>query len=308
MSGERTTREIINFRFAGDGIVDGEIDAKTLASTLGAAVDLVQAVREVDYFNGHAAPELKVVATAEGSFELVAVLEALGEWWASVRPILICEDSAALVNLGFYVTVVMGALKFLKKRGRRRIKVVRAAVEGDAEVELEDGDVLRAPSEVVAAAENPHVQSAAKSLVSSAFPRGVQSMTIEARTVNVHFHIDSSQAENFPDPSDSVPTAAGETYVAWATFTRPDFGGSKWRMESTKGARQVIIQDEEFLGRVARGDVSLNKYSEFRVEVREEPYVTQSGQTRFRRLVTKVLESREGANVEQATLKAKFLE
>jgi len=73
-------------------------------------------------------------------------------------------------------------------------------------------------------------------------------------------------------------------------------------MESTRGSREVIIRDEDFLRRVAQGTVSLNKYSEFRVEVREEPYVTQKGQTRFHRYVTKVLNEREGAGAEQAKL------
>lgn len=285
------TRERLDITFHGKEGTDahrGEINARALATSLSAAADLVQAIASLDEFEDHAAPELIVAATEEGSFEIQLILEAFGEWWASVRPLLVGQDTQAVVNLATLAGVTAGAIKFLKKRGRRLVESKTSRDDGTLDVELDDGEVLSETPEVVRAAEDPRVQKAAKRLVSPTLMPGIDRMEIKAETVNVTVVVNQREAKGFAEPDDVPPEVQPRDYETTATFDRPDFGGDRWGVNTLRGSKKMTIADQDFLRRVNAGSVSLNKYSEFRIAVHEEPRVTPSGQTRFDRTVTKV--------------------
>lgn len=289
----RVAREGLTLRFEGDSVVDGTISARAMAVALEGVADLVQAVSKVGEFKEHAAPEARVVATEEGSFLLEIDIVAVGEWWAAIRSAMAGEDATAVANVAAFTAVAAGAMKWFKERGSQKIATVQATDEGLAEVTLEDGQTDVVEPEVAEAITSPRVQAAAKRVVEPLSFVGINGLTINAETVNVT--IQSGEAERFPAPAaEEDPTRKVETFDVWATFNRPDFGGDKWGVATTRDSFQAVILDDVFLARVDDGSVSLSKYDEFRITVRKDPYITKGGQRRYRRYVTKVHDQRGG--------------
>lgn len=297
-STQRVTKETVTLRFEGDSVEDGTISARAMAVALGGVADLVQALGSIGEYQEHPTPEARVVATEEGSFLLELDIVALGEWWASAREALVGDDLTALVNLGSFVTMAGGAIALLKKIGQSKVKAVEPTSDGMVEVKTDDGVVEVVTPEVAQAVTAPRVQAAAKRVVEPLTFTGIQQLTINADTVNVV--VSSAEAAKLPEPAaEEDPARKVEFFDAWATFNRPDFGGTKWGVTTTRASFQAIIEDQEFLARVDDGSVSLNKYAEFRITVRMDPYITKGGQRRFHRAVTKVHEQR-GGNGHQA--------
>ena len=224
--------------------------------------------------------------------ELGLLLQALGEWWAAARPVLTSPDAAAAGNLVTFATVVGGVLKFFRDKGGRKIKDRTFNDQGQVESHLDDGSTLVSNVEVAEAADHPRVQGAVKEVIAPLAYLGIDTVSIE--TVNLTVNINSEEARRIPDPEpEADPTRTTVRYEAWASFNRPHFGGTKWGVLLPGKSFQAFIEDGTFLAEVEAGNVSLNAYDEFRVVVREEPYVTAGGQRRIHRYVERVLERRE---------------
>lgn len=286
------SQERLTLRFDGKGVVDGTINARAMGQALQGMADLVQAIAKTGEFDDHATPELRVVATEEGSFELELLIQALGEWWAMARPLLTSPDAEAAVNLATFAGIAAGVFKWARDKGGRRVTEKRVTGDGNVEAVLDDGTTMTASPEVVEAAEMPRVQQAVKEVTAPLHYLGIQTLNVE--TVNINVTINSEEARKIPDPEpEPDPTRKTKTYDTWATFQRPDFGGVKWGVAIPGDTFQATIEDQAFLSRVEAGIVSLSAYDEFRVSVREEPYITRGGQRRKRRYIDRVLDHRQ---------------
>lgn len=281
----------MTLRFDGENVIDGTISARAIGQALQGVADLVQAVAGTSSFDDHAAPEVRISATEEGSFELQLLIQALGEWWASARPALIGDDAQAAANLLAFVGTTFGAVKWMRDKAGRRVKEKTINDRGEVEAHLDDGATLVASSEIVEAAETPRVQKAVKEVTAPLSYLGIQMLNIESMTINVT--VSSDEARKIPEPEpEPDPTRKTATYETWTTFDKPHFSGSKWGVTTPSKPFQAEIEDTEFLSQVESGNVSLRAYDEFRVRVREEPYITGGGQHRHHRYIEQVLEHR----------------
>lgn len=288
----RTSQERITLRFDGASIVDGTISARAMGQALQGAANLVQAVANTSAFDDHSAPEVRVVATEEGSFEIELIIQALGEWWAMSREVLASDDATAVTSLASFVGIAVGAMKWARDKAGRRIKEKTVNADGEVEAHLDDGTVLVAPPEVAEAAEEPRVQRAIKEVTAPLSYLGIQTLNVESMTVNIT--VNSDEARKIPDPEpEPDPTRKTEVYETWVTFNRPHFGGDRWGVVAASKKFQATIEDAEFLARADHGNVSLGAYDEFKVRVREDPYLTGGGQRRYRRYIEKVYEHRQ---------------
>lgn len=289
---KRVSQERLTLRFEGTSVIDGTINARAMGQALQGVADLVQAVANTGDFDEHAAPEVRVAATEEGSFELQLIIQALGEWWATIRPALTGPDAEAASTLVTFAGVTVGAIKWARDKAGRRVKDKTLNERGQVEAHLEDGTTLVADPEVVEAAEHPRVQRAIKEVTAPLAYLGIQTLNVESMTMDVT--LNSEEARKIPDPEpEPDPTRKTLIYEVWASFDRPHFGGDRWGVTSPGRSFQATIEDDEFLAEVEAGNVRLNAYDEFRVKVREEPYVTGGGQRRFHRYIERVLEHRE---------------
>ncbi len=275
----RKVDEPIQIRLEGDGVEAGSINAMALGEALVGITELTRELARTGEYKNHGAPEVRVVGTAEGSFILELSLETLGQWWAAAREVLAGDDATALANLAAF-TALLGS--------------VIDVLDGDVDLELDGGEVITVDPEVAVAVQSPRVQRAARATLAPLAHRGVESMTISAETVNIT--INQVEAAAIPEPESQPIEDKKSTFEAWARFERPDFGGDRWGVKTLTEEFQAVIEDQDFLTQVDNGSVTLGKYSEFRVAVRVEPYLTSGGQTRRRRYITKVTERRDGAN------------
>ncbi|MFT3877167.1 MAG: hypothetical protein QM708_12200 [Propioniciclava sp.] len=288
----RTSQERITLRFDGDNVIDGTINARAMGQALQGAANLVQAVANTSTFDDHSAPEVRVAATEEGSFEIELIIQALGEWWAMSREVLVSDDAQAASALAGFVSVAVGAMKWARDKAGRRIKTKSINANGDVEAHLDDGTTLVAPPEVAEAAEEPKVQRAIKEVTAPLSYMGIQTLNIESMTVNIS--VSSDEARKIPDPEPEPDlTRKTEVYETWVTFDRPHFGGDRWGVVMASKKFRATIEDAEFLTRADHGNVSLGAYDEFKVRVREEPYLTGGGRRQNRRYIEQVYEHRQ---------------
>lgn len=294
----RIVRETVTIRMEGNRARDGMVSATVLGEALIGLTSLVDELGKVGEWRDHGAPDLIVTGTSEGSFLLEIDFQALGEWWAATREILNSPDAQAIVNLlaftGFFGTVI----NVLRRKGRRTITETRVVDDHQVELELDGQDVITVDPDVAQAVSSPKVQWAAKAALAPLNHQGIDSMTINASTINIT--VLAKEAAAIPEPEAKQLDDKVFTFEEWVRFNRPDFGGSRWGVETHGGGFVAEIEDAEFISLVDQGSVTLGKYSEFRVCVRVEPYRTAGGQVRNKRYITKILDRRDGANDDDA--------
>lgn len=292
----RKVQEILHITLEGDGIRAGTINALALGEALVGITELTRELGKIGEYREHGAPEVRVVATAEGSFLLELTLETLGQWWAATRGVLTGPDATAIANLAGFVALLGEVIATLKRKGRRQVTDIKVTSDGQVDLELDGSEVISVDPEVASAVQSPKVQKAAKELLAPLAHPGITSMTINARTA--HVVISDKEAAAIPEPASHPLEEKVTTFEAWVRFDRPDFGGDRWGVETPTETFRAVIEDADFLSQVDKGSVTLSKYSEFRVTVRVEPYITGGGQNRRKRYITKVRERRGGADDE----------
>ncbi|AIM40976.1 hypothetical protein PBI_SQUIRTY_29 [Mycobacterium phage Squirty] len=87
-------------------------------------------------------------------------------------------------------------------------------------------------------------------------------------------------------PDDEIEETS-QTFEVEAQMSAIDFDDpTRWRVKTTSGTRNVTVEDEKFLGRVARG-LAIRQQDIFWLEVREDAIV-KNGRKRTNWVVTKV--------------------
>ncbi|QDF19847.1 hypothetical protein SEA_FULBRIGHT_30 [Mycobacterium phage Fulbright] len=95
-------------------------------------------------------------------------------------------------------------------------------------------------------------------------------------------------------PEDEVEETS-QTFEVEAQMSAIDFDDpTRWRVKTTSGTRNVTVEDEKFLGRVARG-LAIRQQDIFWLEIREDAIV-KNGRTRTKWVVTKVENHRRVAS------------
>ena len=130
----RKVQESLSITLEGDGIKAGTINALALGEALVGVTDLARELGKIGEYREHGAPEVRVVATAEGSFVLELTLETLGQWWAATRGVLTGPDATAIANLAGFVALLGEVVATLKRKGRRQVTDTKVTPDGQVEV------------------------------------------------------------------------------------------------------------------------------------------------------------------------------
>ena len=284
-TGRELAKSPATITFKGDG-VDGEIEVSKLAKTLKGLADLTSEVAKLDEFKNLPSPEVSVVATRKGSFEIQILFQAFGELWNATRQALTSSDAEAVANIVALSTATFELIRFLKEKGSRRIERNWPKDNERVEVELEDGEKLETSHEVFKVAQSRRACEAARNAVSPATTSGITEINFYGSVNNVNLTVTSEEAAaiTIEDPLDEEVL---NKVTKRARFTRLDFVENKWRVEIDGDAFAATIEDEDFLHKVDTGAIEFGKYTDFEITYQEKKKIS-SGKTTIERTVLKV--------------------
>ncbi|AMS02184.1 hypothetical protein FDI84_gp31 [Mycobacterium phage Pipsqueaks] len=152
----------------------------------------------------------------------------------------------------------------LQKRTRRRKKQLRQIMAPLADPRVTELDVAGPPDQPAEPAEPPRMFALNRADYDAARPED------EVEETSQTFEVEAQMsAIDFDDPT-------------------------RWRVKTTSGTRNVTVEDEKFLGRVARG-LAIRQQDIFWLEIREDAIV-KNGRTRTKWVVTKVENHRRVAS------------
>ncbi|EYR65219.1 hypothetical protein N866_00070 [Actinotalea ferrariae CF5-4] len=290
-------QEVLTLRFQGkeeDGTEIHELRAAHVAEVLTGLVGLSSDFARAGAFgDGPAGSEVLVRPAQEGSFiiEVLRVAQdldpttvaayaaaggmpTLGQiiWWATKSARAEPSGAEYLENGNVLVSwqdntvqeIPQAAWRELNKRDRRRKKQLRQIM-----APLSDQRVSSVEVEAVAPAE------------------------IEAGEAEAAFTL-TRPDYNAVQPEDDI-TETSEIFDTEAQMSAIDFDDpTRWRVKTTDENRLATVEDDDFLGRVARG-LAIRKSDIFNLKVREDT-VEKNGRTRRTWTVLEVISHRRAAS------------
>lgn len=288
--------------FEGPAVDNGEIDVRDLAPSLLSLGELLQAANAA--INGErASVAVKLHATRAGSFEvdmtmvqsLAAQAGLLLDQLAGHRDSLAAAKDLAdiIFKVGAGAAAIGGGffalIKWLKNRKPDRIE------ERGGDTIIHIGDTYFVTNaRAVALAENLEVREQAKKLVSVLRSDGIDRLS--TKTDGERLTISKQEADYFEIPvgdDETLEDAKREMYLQIDSLSFKE--GNKWKVTDGGEPFYAVIEDAEFLNRIAKGEVSFSKTDHLHCMVHERQVRTIRGQLRKERTIVKVLEHKPGA-------------
>ena len=296
-----------SLKFEGPAVDDGEIDVQDLAPSLLALGHLIQAANAE--LNGNSAQvAVKVKTTRSGSFEVdMAVVQSIVEQAATLLDVLSGhKDGIAAANtladvilkvggaaVGAVATTGGGLFALLKwLRGRKPEKIEPTG--GDVNVHIGD-TVFVTNRQTILLAENREVREQARKLVGILEKKGIESLSV-CRDMATTLTIESSEVPCFDVPDGTEEMLEESERRMWLQIDSLSFKeGNKWRMTDGGEPFYAILEDVDFIDRIAKGEVSFSKADTLHCLVREAQSRTAKGQLKKERTIIQVIEHRPGA-------------
>ena len=274
--------------FSGPAVRSGQIDVRDLAPSLLALEEMIQAANKE--INGPDSDRIcvKAQASAEGSYELVLVLQSIA---AEVSPLLnitvenleLSVSVGELVDLLFEVRDVTGIavaggglwalLKFLKGRKPKKIEIKG----DDAHVHIGDNYFIT-PGKTVRLSESPNVRKKARKAVDALSHEGIDQIGIRRKG-----HSDLEIAEMEMDYFDhiAVDEKLDETThrMSLQIINLSFRENNKWLVASEEKKLKVSIEDAEFLNKISKNEIAFSKGDLFECMVRERRSRTRTSAT-----------------------------
>lgn len=275
--------DTLTLRFTGedeDGVAIHELRAAHVAEVLQGLVGLTSDFDKAGVFNpeGPGGSEVLVRPAQEGSF-LIEVVRVVTENW---EPMVAVGTAAGIPSLG-------SVIWWATKSARAEVQDFDYLENGNVKITWQDDSAQEVPA---AAWEelNKRNRRRKKQL------RQVMAPLSDAK-------VSALEVASTPeDESEDVPDHAPETYI----LTRPDYDAvrpddeiqetqeifeveaqmsaidfedpTKWRVRTKDTKRSATVEDQDFLGRVARG-LAIRKNDIFRLRIREDA-TRKNGRTR----------------------------
>jgi hypothetical protein len=271
--------------FRGEAVDNGEIDVRELAPTLLAMGDLLQAVNDV-LNNDKAQIAVKVRATRKGCFEVdMSIVQSMIDniltyALAKKDEIAAANDLMDLVlkvgsGVGGAAGSVGGLIALLKfLRGRKPDKV---KAKGGQTVITIEGNVFVADPRAIELAQNIQVREQAKKLVSVLDHDGIDS--IAARQPDgKEMVIEPKDKAAFAIPEQEEQELSNQTREMTLQIISLSFKeDNKWRVSDGSEPFTVLIEDEDFLRKIANDQVTFSKNDYLKCDVREKQVMTTKG-------------------------------
>lgn len=277
----------VSLVYRGDAVDDGLMRVEDLAPAMVGTARAFRRAQHVATGGNGPMPEVHVRALRTGSFAVDLVLVE-GSIIRDALDLLSGDESTAVVNLGFYVTVALGAIKLIKTGFNRRFRS-REESEQNVTITYEDGTSIRVPLASERLSEDPEFTEAARDIVAPMEHEGVSevefitadeqlTVTRDERAAFVPTRVVEGVEESFVDMSLSLTTVSFND-------------GNKWRVNDGSGSFFVDIADDDFAERVRTGAEAFAKGDVIRSRVRIRQW-NDGGRLKIERAIVQVLEHR----------------
>ena len=289
--------------FEGSSVENGEIDVKDLAPSLMALGELIQAANAE--INGEQARiAVKLQATKKGSFEVnMTLVQSFGaqallliDSLAGHKDgIAAAKDLADIIfKVGTGTAAVGGGFFALIKwlRGRKPDKV--EAKGGDTYIRIGDTYFVT-DTQAVALAENLQVREQARNLVAVLSTDGIDQISTR-RGSEEKLTIKKEEARYFDVPDieeETLEDAEREMFLQIDSLSFKE--GNKWRMTDGGEPFYAVLDDVDFLNRIAKGEVSFSRNDYLHCLVHERQLRTGKGQLKKERNIIRVIEHKLGS-------------
>lgn len=301
--GRTMSEDVIRIAYDGEALRNGAMDVRDLAPALIALSDLFEETHNV--LGGTGTVQLRARSDFQrGSFQVC--IEIVQAWPGHVLNIFAGAESSAIANLieilGFCKTAVCwvaasgatggGVLAFVRWLQRRPIKRVEIVDENSVRLIIEGDDiVVRKPMAKVLA--DAGVRNAIWRVLAPLRSNGVESFEVRDKTGEVIHRVDEPELPSYetplvaPGPTQKVTENTVEQ--AFTVMTVNFKEGNKWRLFDGESTVSVAIEDESFLERVGRREISFTKDDTLLCKVRRIQTQSAGGDLRTETAVVEVV-------------------
>lgn len=288
--------------FEGAAVENGEMDVRDLAPSLLALGELIQAAN-TELNGDRARIAVKLQATKQGSFEVsMTLVQSYGQ-----QALLLLDSLAGhkdgisaakdLADIIFKVSAGAGVvgggffalIKWLKGRKPDKVEVKG----GETHIHIGDTYFVTNP-QAVALAENLQVREQARNLVAVLNQDGIEQITTK-RSPKEKLTIKKDEAKFFDVPDieeETLDEGDREMFLQIDSLSFKE--GNKWRMTDGGEPFYAVLEDVEFLNRIAKGEVSFSKNDYLHCLVHERQLRNEKGQLKKERTIIRVIEHRPG--------------
>lgn len=255
--------EKINIIYSGNGIINGEMDLESFASSV---LNFGKAINVIKDYLGINKLDIKIVATKEGSFEVDLVLVA--DIWGSFKNLLNSDSASALLNLVAILGIGSGGVfklfKFLKGQEPKNIRQ-----DGDnIYITNIDNTTMVFNEKITEIYQDSKFRECMENFAKSPLDSdSIDNITIKHN--NDFIEIDKSEKEFYKKvlwtkESDIKNRIYEQTFsIVSLNFNK----GNKWKLSDGRGSINVVIKDESFLNKIENNEVQFAKGDKLICEV-----------------------------------------
>ena len=277
MTASTVPEAAFDLHYDGPALVNNRMEVRDIAPAMIAAADAIRAASRTLYPD-QAEPRIDVEATAPGSFIVqLLILEAEAPGTA----VSIFASAPAVAGATFITLVgsVIGAVKLVRRLSHTQIREVTAAPEVNppaVRITFADGTVLEISESAYRLAQDSEVRRQMRNMVEPLSRPGVESLDLKSGA-------NEARVERDDLPSFDLSTSGEEllsdtTRPAALTLASVAFAeGNKWRLSDGETTFYATVEDNGFLGRVARNEESFARSDILRTQLRTRQWRTDRG-------------------------------
>lgn len=277
------------FAFEGEAIQDGTIEVNDLAPALLALGDLVEEANKY-VSNGRASVTLRVRAESQGGSFKIA-LEVAQHWYSQFVDYFTSPEANALATFLAIIGISggIGIIQLIKKgKGKKPTTVVEIDQSTRVRVEFEGEKPIEVERKAFDLFNNVRARNAISRVVRPLRGKGVDELRFFHRgKETVKIAQDEADCFRLPDSEEDELVSETETILRIIAISFKE--GNKWRLSDGGNTYFIALLDEEFLGRVHRGDIRFGENDCLRVVLRLRQWYEES-ELKIAREILKVVE------------------
>ncbi len=273
--------------YDGPALDDHRMDVRDLAMALVGFADALTQAHRVLELDGPP-PRLEIAATHESSFEVHLALQE-ATFFGAVMTMLASTQPTAAANLAQIVQATFGSISLIRRLGGRLVGRNSTPV-GDMriEVKLPDGTSVKVDRSVGSLADDPQFRREVRRAAAPLERQGVNELRMTSDGLDVpSVSLVEDDLRSFDPVDPSVPEPQTTTMVLKpraVTFVK----GNKHRWTDGESEFHAAIADQDFVRRVAIGEVRLAPMDELHCQVTTTFTRQPNGLVKSERVIDKV--------------------
>lgn len=241
----------LNITYSGDGIINGEIDLESFATSIlnfGKALSVIRSHLCIENI------DIKIIVTKEGSFEVDLALIQSG--WESFKSLFSSPETNAIATV---ITIFGGVISLYSHLKGEKSKKIEQKGDNIFITNI-NNDTLVFNQTIVNIYEDTKFREGIESFVKSPLDtESIDKITIKHN--DELLEIDKSEKE-FYKKNLLTKDEYTQTRVYTQTFTIVTLAfekNNKWKLADARGVISASIKDEVFLNRIESGEIQFAK-------------------------------------------------